>query len=214
MNNDLFGTAYSIGFVFLVVLAAFIFYESGRMQGEAVRKFIHIMVSNWVFILVYTIDSLSFAIIGPVFFIIVNTIFVYGGYGKYLGMGDRKRDNGLIYYPMTLLILVICLYAGTVSKGVMVASVLSMGYGDGLAALVGKKFGSHKYSIFSASKSLEGSVVMFIVSSLAFLIFAKMTLWYAILLGLFASLLEAVTPLGLDNLTVPLISAMLAEALC
>jgi len=88
-----------------------------------------------------------------------------------------------------------------------------MGYGDGLAAVVGKAFPRKPYRIFGAGKSLTGNLTMLVVS---FAVLALLLVWQGIVpvlpvalgLSLLATLVEAVTPLGLDNLTVPLASAL------
>jgi phytol kinase len=98
--------------------------------------------------------------------------------------------------------------------------ILIMAWGDGLAALIGQRFGKHKYQVFEAQKSWEGSltmaVVSYIVCSLIFL-FTLGNVWQTWLISLAVALvatcLEAFSLLGIDNLTVPLGSAALAFVL-
>ena len=92
-----------------------------------------------------------------------------------------------------------------------------MAYGDAAAAIVGEKYGKLQYYVF-AKKSLEGSAAMFLVSFLsieASLLFFS-TLYSlplftlsvaALVVASVATLAEALSPLGFDNLTVPLIGA-------
>lgn len=207
MNSNINGLILSVAFVCFVVLFGFLLRNFTRISAEAVRKFIHIGVSNWVFILVYCFDNIYYAAAGPAVFIIVNTIFVYSGMGVYLGMGDRKRDNGLIYFPISLLILVLMLYKGILTESDVITGVLIMGYGDGLAALIGSKWGRHKYSVMNCTKSWEGTVVMAVVSFIIAVLSGHGPAGAA-LIALIAAFFEAVTPLGLDNVTVPLISAL------
>ncbi len=89
-----------------------------------------------------------------------------------------------------------------------------MAYGDAFAAIIGEKYGKRRYHIFS-NKSIEGSGAMFLMSvvsvEVSLLFFS--TLYSLPLLaltlvalagGLVATLAEAFSPLGFDNLTVPL----------
>ncbi|ODH01165.1 phosphatidate cytidylyltransferase [Nostoc sp. KVJ20] len=95
--------------------------------------------------------------------------------------------------------------------------ILIMTWGDGLAALIGQRFGTHKYKVFGTVKSWEGSMTMMLVSYLVsslILVGTQGNSWQTWVVSLFvavmATALEAVSFLGIDNLTVPLGSAALA----
>lgn len=161
--------------------------------------------------------SLSYALVGPVLFIILNSLFTFLNWGKVLGMDDKKRNYGLIYFPITLLILVVLQYQGVVSSLACSIAVFVMGYGDGLAALVGTKWGKKKLPVPGMVKSWAGTLTMASVSSLVALIglaffttlSAPVVLGISLLIGLSAAVMEAVTPLGLDNITVPFVVVLL-----
>ncbi|MDY4799920.1 MAG: hypothetical protein SO157_11375, partial [Bullifex sp.] len=123
------------------------------------------------------------------------------------------RDNGLIYFPITLLVLTLCFYRGIITSRAVITGVLAMGYGDGLAALIGSKLGKHKYSVFGATKSYEGSAVM-ILTVFVICLLLGYSLPACLIIAVVSALLESVTPLGLDNLTVPILTALLGELLC
>lgn len=209
MNTNLLATIYSFIYILAIIAVAFVLYRFTKIGSEGVRKFIHILVSGWVLILVNCYDSLAWAVIGPVTFIFLNAAFVYSGFSKYLGMGNRKRDNGLIYYPFSILVLVIMMYNGLADERIVISSVLMMGFGDGLAALIGSRFGRHGYSFIGGKKSLEGTLTMFAVSLTILLVVYPEGPWYvSLLVAIFATLLENITPLGFDNISVPLLSAL------
>lgn len=92
-----------------------------------------------------------------------------------------------------------------------------MTWGDGLAALVGQRFGRHPYTLWDMKKSWEGSLAMaaisYVISSLI-LFSVQGALWQtwviAFAIALVATGLEAFSKYGIDNLTVPLGSATLA----
>jgi phytol kinase len=95
--------------------------------------------------------------------------------------------------------------------------ILVMTWGDGLAALIGQRFGKHKYKVFGTQKSWEGSLTMMLVSyvvSSLILVGTQGNSWQtwaiSLIVAVMASSLEAVSFLGIDNLTVPLGSAALA----
>lgn len=208
MDSNVLGLVYSFSFIFAVIIIAFLLYRFAHLSSETVRKVIHIGVSNWVFILAGCFNTLSFALIGPVTFIILNGAFVYSGAAKLLGMGNRKRDNGLIYFPFSLLVMTLLYYRGLIQAHDVIAGTLVMGYGDGFAALLGSKFGRHKYSVMNAQKSWEGTAVMFIASLAVILLVTPYSIPKAIMMAVVATVFEAVTPLGLDNITVPLLTVL------
>ena len=140
--------------------------------------------------------------------IVLNAAFVYSGKAKLLGMGNRKRDNGLIYFPLSLLILSLLYYRGLIMSYDVLAGVLVMGYGDGLAALIGSKWGRHKYSVMNAEKSWEGTAVMFAVSLAVITLVTPYSFPVCLAMAAVAAFFEAVTPLGLDNITVPLLTGL------
>lgn len=95
--------------------------------------------------------------------------------------------------------------------------ILVMAWGDGLAALIGQRFGRHRYQLWGIQKSWEGSLTMAGVSF--FITFLVLTFvqggngaiaGIAAAVALFATGLEAFSKLGIDNLSVPLGSAALS----
>ena len=82
MNTNLLATIYSFIYILAIIAVAFVLYRFTKIGSEGVRKFIHILVTGWVLILVNCYDSLAWAVIGPVTFIFLNAAFVYSGFSK------------------------------------------------------------------------------------------------------------------------------------
>jgi phytol kinase len=98
--------------------------------------------------------------------------------------------------------------------------LLVMTWGDGLAAIVGQRFGRHLYKLWDEQKSWEGSAAMVLVSygvsSLILLALqgsSAATWLIPIPIAIVATLLEACSKYGVDNLTVPIGSAAIAFVL-
>ncbi len=92
-------------------------------------------------------------------------------------------------------------------------AMLYVGLADTVAALVGNKYGKHKFIIFGQKKSLEGSLGFFVTAVLitfGFAIFNPASALYLnllviLFLPLLATFVEAVALYGLDNLAIPLL---------
>jgi dolichol kinase len=105
---------------------------------------------------------------------------------------------------------------------IVAAGIFPMAYGDSLAALVGNRYGKYKFRIFE-EKSLEGSMGMFLGSFLSLMLgmsyFSKIyrfeftsQLIPILAVSLATTLLEAVSPKGLDNILVPVMGAYFFNA--
>lgn len=129
-----------------------------------------------------------------------------------------RKSLGTFFYALSIGILTAAFWS-TMPKYTVIG-ILTMTWGDGLAALIGQRFGTHKYQIWGISKSWEGSLAMFLSSYfIIVLIFANTGVSWQIvgitgIVALVATALEALSKLGVDNLTVPLGSAFLAYYLC
>ena len=156
----------------------------------------------------------TLAIIPPLAFVAINALSYWQGTFKAMETGE-KGQLGTIYFPLSFAALIWLLWD---HPHLMVASLMPMTWGDALAAIVGQRIGQRRYSVAGSTRSLEGSVVMFLVSwatTLAALVlltpgpldFTAMT-GAAATTALGAVLVEAFSPWGIDNLTVPAVSAV------
>jgi phytol kinase len=138
---------------------------------------------------------------------------------------QRSRNLGTIYFPIALLVNVLLTWAGSIPIWIGGLGIMIMGYGDGLASLVGERFGRRPIIIFGNRKSVAGTVTMFLasaaVSAVFILVFADApsqgitaptVAVAALTTAAAATLIELLTPFGLDNLTVPIITALLFAA--
>ena len=188
-----------------------------QMQPETIRKWIHIAVGHWVFLALAWMEHWYVAITPLLFFTLINWITLKRGTGR---MNQVERVSyGTVYYPMALALLVLFFFEQ--EPMALVAGSMVLAWGDGLAALVGKRFGKTFYTRGKIQRSFEGSIAMFLASFLVltvtFLFYEEPT-WlavsYGFLLANIATLIEAVSYRDTDNLLIPLtIGALVAFAL-
>ena len=207
----------------LLVSYVYVFSAIGAAEGlrrwrgyptEFTRKFIHIAVGMWAYGTVLLFHSRAFAVIPPLTFVVLNAISYWRGTFKAMETGE-KENLGTIYFPLAFAALVWLLWD---EPHLLVASLMPMTWGDALAAVVGRRVGRHRYTVFGSTRSLEGSAVMFLAgwaaTTAALLLLAPGASPIAALLTAAitaggAALVEAFSPWGLDNLTVPAVSAAL-----
>lgn len=189
-----------------------------KLGVEFTRKFVHIGVGMVSFLLVWLFQSWQWAIIPPLAFIVIN----YISYRRQVFAGmetGEKGQLGTVYFPISFAILIPLLWS---QPALLVAGLMPMTWGDAFAAITGKRLGAHKYTVLGHTRSVEGSLTMFAFSfvatflalvalSVAQPIAASLALAFAAALA--ATIAEALSPWGIDNLTVPLTSALVLAAL-
>ncbi len=214
MTNNILGIVLSFAFIAAIIAISTVLQKLKLIGDEGSRKFIHIGVSNWWFIYVLFLkDNIWLACVPPVVFIVLN----YASYKMNLVKAMERSDAdglGTVYYPISLLILVIA-SAALKMPYLGALGILIMGYGDGLAGLIGKKYGKRK---LVRNKSVVGSTTMFIVSLIiSYIILSwfapEFTIIGSILIAVGATFIELVTPKGIDNITVPLGSSLILYAI-
>lgn len=212
--NNWWGLIFSYVFIFVVIGISTVLQKKGILKDEGARKFIHIGVSNWWIIAMVFFDSVYFAIIPPITFIILNYASYKMNIIKSMERGGQG-NLGTVYFPISLLILVLLTFTGIngLSPYIGAIGILILGYGDGLAAVVGKAYGKTE---LIHGKSLQGSLTMFGASFvLTFVILMRyqplmVAVFAGLVIALIATMIELFTPKGLDNLSVPLGASLFA----
>ena len=222
-NLALLGCCY--GYILIVILATG---RIGRsLSRNSSRKFLHIMIGNLPFLIPffsYNRFPLNFPFFVAAPFILVT--FLVSPYSPTKSLSQKipeltevtegGHQLGLVFYAISYTVLALFFSA---KPYVIAAGILPMAYGDAAASLIGEKFGRHHFKIF-AKKSIEGSLAMFAISFASFsaslLFFSAFysfsvfsSIVAALTVAVAATVAEAVTPRGVDNITVPLISAWL-----
>lgn len=180
---------------------------------ELTRKVVHIgsgnvillawwlEISGWVIILAAAIASII-AIASYILPILpsINSI--------------GRKSLGTLFYAISIGILTAIFWEQQPQYTAI--GILVMAWGDGMAAIIGQRWGKHQYQVFAMTKSWEGSLAMaastYLVTSLI-LLFSLGNHWQTWLISAIAALaatsLEAFSKWGIDNLTVPLGTAIL-----
>lgn len=199
MNNDILGLALVYSYVAIVL------FIGGNFQNPNFsRKFIHIMVGNIIFILPVfkTWWVMTFLAAAP-FIPLTFLISPYSPIKMEHKVSSYGHGLGLVYYSISWTLLALLFFDRPWIIGIGIAA---MSYGDGLASLIGEKYGRRKYNVLGDVKSVEGSLAMFITLlitlPLILLYYVQPIEWPIIFaIAAMATMIEGVTPKGLDNIT-------------
>jgi phytol kinase len=220
--RDILVMALCYAYVGGVILAASRIRLRVSFTQTASRRVLHAMIGNLVFVVPFFTSGLyAVAVAAPfVFFTFLATPYSPFEAASLrlkglVAITEKGHRLGLVYYSIAYTILALAFAS---RPYVMAAGVLPMAYGDSFASVVGEKHGRRRYKVV-ADKSVEGSLAMFLASSLS--LFGSWVFYSALyslpfqrfVLPALAAIVAAVaaegfSPLGLDNLTVPLLSAL------
>lgn len=194
------GVLAGFGFVFATLGLSTVLNKMNVLKDEAARKFIHIGVAHWYLLTWWLVDNVWLAIIAPVTFIFLNYASYRFDLIKAMERDDKStNDLGTVYYAISLAIITYLSYTFSLQSAAAF-SLLVMGWGDGLSAILGKKYG--RVELYN-HKTLTGFLTVFAVALALGFIFLDLG-FLIIVLAFFAALLELVSPKGFDNLTLPL----------
>ncbi len=211
--ENFFVAAFYLGVVGAIVGIVQILFHFHWIAGEHSRKLIHILtavwMSTWRFNLTHLeVTYLGLALLAIIFFVkqfkLFNSIF------------DIDR---VTYGEFIFVIGIIATSLVFPAPEVYALAVINLGVADGLAAIIGKRYGKIKYNVFGSTKSLVGlATTMVVVTITGALFFWKVAdyqpelifmVTHVLASGAVISGLEFVSFKGLDNLTIPLATGLL-----
>ena len=137
--------------------------------------------------------------------------------GRVLG-GVGRVSLGEVYFPLS----VCALYLVSRKDPILyIVPLLILTFADAVAALIGSRYGFAKFETQGGTKSVEGSVAFFLAAFFSVhvpLLLSGRTdrlesLLIAIIVGLLAMMVEAISWAGSDNLFVPLMAFVLVKGL-
>ena len=210
MGKTVFGIVLTIVVPFGVLGLASIARKLG-IGAEGSRKLVHILLSNWILLAIAVYRSAWAACILPACFIPLNYLSCRK---RIFSAIEREEDNtlGTVWYAVSLFLLCLAGYSLDM-PWIAACGMLAMGYGDGIGALVGRRWGKLRFPGIHFKKSLEGMLTVMILSGLSVGIvceiyapnlFPHFALYAALLCAIPATAIELFTPRGIDNLTLPL----------
>ena len=172
-------------------------------RGEGARKLVHIVVGCQVAVWPLYLDWNEIRMIS----IVLAIGFVVSmRLKKFQSIGSVAR---LSYGEILFTLIIGGLTLVTDSPSIYAAAILHLSLADGMAALMGLRYGRMTgYTVFGARKSLVGTLAFFVVSMTILTAYAViapvgLSIPQIVLGSAIAAGLENIGVLGLDNLLVP-----------
>ncbi|MBW4645983.1 MAG: phosphatidate cytidylyltransferase [Goleter apudmare HA4340-LM2] len=224
-NNDVIGLIASYSYATSLLIIGEGLRRWFGVQPDLTRKIIHVGAGMWIFGVLWLFDNWEIGILPFATFIGLN--YLLYRYRVIGAMDTEDSSPGTVYFAISVTLLFGLLWRpdGAIDRvPIAAAGVMAMTWGDALAALIGKRFGQHKYQVGNSVRTWEGSIAMFVASTTAIFL----VLWLlpgsflsplavsfgiekiilaTVLSGALATLAEGVSPHGTDNLSVPLVAA-------
>jgi phytol kinase len=182
-------------------------YKKKVLRDEYQRKFVHItygtFMAFWPWLLTWH-QIQFFAAVGVVVALIYKRAKVFSGL-------DNIRSNGYGHFTHPLSVLVAA--SMTTNDVFFCISILTMAIADGLAAIIGQRYGKNwQYKVFGHTKTIIGSMAFWLASLIILgvgLLFIRDQFDLSGYIGLLVvappvlTAIENLGVLGLDNLFIP-----------
>ena len=201
--------------IFISLLAIFsllvineYFWRKHKIGDELSRKTIHIVVAIFVAFWPYYMSYRQIQLVSISFLIVIilsRYLHIFQGITHV-----KRKTYGDFFFPIAIFIM------ATIAPQniIFTIALLHIGLSDGLAALIGKKYGKNNiYKVFGQTKSLAGTTA-FIVISFVILFSANLikpnaniglTLESIIVMPIVLVFVENISVYGADDLTIPLV---------
>ena len=198
------------GWLFIVISASIISAKIFPKESELSRKIVHIGTGPIIPIAWWLKIPSSIAI--PIACCITIGLIINYRFNLISSIENISRKSfGTIAYGLSITILIYLFWSKCPSA--VTAGVLVMAFGDGFASLIGTKVKSPNWIVFGQRKSIAGTITMGIVGALVLYTTNQIIgtpLSNVAILGItsIAIILEQISSLGIDNLSVPIVVAI------
>jgi phytol kinase len=211
---------WAIYFVLITVAVLFIIertYRRYKFSAEISRKIAHVLTGlNSLIFIPLIDDALIIALISItafIFLLVTKTGSALNSIHKV-----PRKSFGSVIFPLPFLICF--LFANLENNAIyLYLPLLTFILADPAAASVGLRIPMISYTIWKQTKTISGSMAFFITTFLLSLILINhflgpvisMLLVLSFMMALLSTLIEAVSPAGSDNLSVPIVQLILLK---
>ncbi len=206
---DARGIFLSFAYVLAVLLGCDLVRRLRRISADTTRKVVHIAVGMWIFPTLFLFRHWAWALLPPLVFAVLNALSLRFRLFGAIEVGEPSW--GTVLFPVSVALL-LAIFWRIGRPEIAASGVMAMTWGDAMAAVVGRAFGKRGYSLWGKRKTWLGSLAFLSWSTLAITLTLRFLGHYVpptafghgLLAALAGAVVEALSPRGTDNLTVPL----------
>ena len=197
----------------LVVVVGQGLFMINDIRVEYSRKLIHISLSVWI---ACWLSFLKWQWVAIAALLLATGVFISkrAGFLKSIH-GVRRTTYGEITYALGIALVA---YLARESPSVYALAVLNLGFADGLAAVIGIRYGRKKYAFWGRDKEKNGKTLAGALTSCGFVILSGTVFWWLAASvdwplwaivghiiggGVLLSGLEFISLRGYDNIIIP-----------
>ncbi|HYF96537.1 MAG TPA: hypothetical protein VD947_00695 [Patescibacteria group bacterium] len=195
----------------LVILALLVssefYWRKGKLEPETARKIIHILVGSFIAFWPLYMSWQTIQILSVLLLAGVLASYQFGVFGAIHKV--PRRTSGELWYPIGIGLAALL----TTQPWIFCVAILHLSLADGIAAVIGKKYGVMHYKIGEHTRSIIGSfaflVVSFVLCIFAFVVLKNelpgISLAVFAVVPFLATAVESISRHGLDNVFIPLV---------
>lgn len=199
----------SFAVVTVIVLAAR-WSSSLNVPPSGVRRLVHALVGLWTAFVTGRFHDLSWALVPPVGFLLLNASGKTARLAPRLERPDEPGSaRGLWTFPLGV-ILTYLVFWNDRSRAPVIAGCLALALADPAAAWIGSRYGQRRLHPIGAPRTIEGSLTFLLVAAVTTGVLAARfgappvtAVRLAVGCAAAGALVEAVAPRGWDNAAIP-----------
>lgn len=205
----MFAVIACLGGIGLLLVLAELLWRQKILKGEGQRKFLHIAGGAYIAFWPWMVSMRTIQLLGAA--MLVGVMLNRGSSTKlHFLRGPKRESYGDVFFALVVMLCALL----TDVKLFFAIAILHLALADGLAAVVGKKYGkAWQYKVFRQTKTVLGSMTFWFLSlcilGTGILVGHDIISFqsYAILLIFLPpvlTIIENIVGFGLDNLVIPL----------
>ena len=201
-----------LAIVGLIVLSGQFLYQRRYMRGEYARKFIHMALAAWV--ATWRIFLSQSMVVGLAIFMAVIVV-ILKRFKLFKAMPAVRRTT---YGELSYAVAIGLTAAFFQAPELYALAIINLGFADGLAAVIGTRYGKKKRKVFGATKTNAGFYAAFLFTILSGSVFWQFavagdqaSIFIATHVFIVAGLVATVELLGqrgIDNILIPMVTGL------
>jgi len=196
----------SLGLILVLLLVNEYAWRKGKLQAEEARKVVHVLVGSFIAFWPLYMSWRTIQVLSILLFAGILISYKYGVFGAIHKV--KRKTAGELWYPIGIFLSAML----TLQPWIFTVAILHLALADGFAAVFGRKYGVMHYRIGEHTKSVLGSFVFLLISSVlctvAYFVLSEelpgVSLAVFAVTPLLTTAVESISRRGIDNVFIPL----------